>query len=277
MKKLIKKFINIILKANIFLILKEIIEKNSYFDLKINNTHIHFFCPNALTKWRVETFYDKEPETIEWINNFEKNKKNIFWDIGANIGLYSIYASIKFNNINVISFEPSTSNLRILSRNLYINNLHDKIKIFQIPLNDISNRFSKMEELYFLEGGAMNNFGDNLNYERAEFFPSMKYSIFGTNINTLVDQKILDLPNYIKIDVDGIEHLILQGANKYLNSNIIKEILVEVNENFPDQKKKILDIMKKNNFYFKWKKNNLNFIENKELEKTFNYLFSRKN
>ena len=30
-------------------------------------------------------------------------------------------------------------------------------------------------------------------------------------------KKILDIPDYIKIDVDGIEHLILEGGNKYLN------------------------------------------------------------
>ena len=40
-----------------------------------------------------------------------------------NIGLYSIYAALRHKNIEVISFEPSTNNLRILSRNISINNL----------------------------------------------------------------------------------------------------------------------------------------------------------
>ena len=51
----------------------------------------------------------------------------IFWDIGANIGIYSIYAALKHQHIQVVSFEPSTSNLRILSRNISINNLDEKI------------------------------------------------------------------------------------------------------------------------------------------------------
>ena len=71
--------------------------------------------------------------TIEWINNFKKDYKNkskdiIFWDIGSNIGLFSLYAAKIHKNCKVYSFEPSTSNLRILSRNIDINDLSERIK-----------------------------------------------------------------------------------------------------------------------------------------------------
>ena len=50
----------------------------------------------------------------------------------------------------------------------------------------------------------------------------MKYQILGTTINNLIDNKILEIPDYIKIDVDGIEHLILEGGSKYLKNNKLK-------------------------------------------------------
>ena len=156
MNKFIKKIAIFIFSRNIFLIIKQIIENNSYLKVTINNKIISFFCPNELTKWRVKTLYDKEPETLEWIDNFEENKQIIFWDIGANIGLYSIYAAVKFKNISVVSFEPSSSNLRILSRNISINKIENKIKICQLPLSEFSNHFSTMKETYFIEGSAMN-------------------------------------------------------------------------------------------------------------------------
>ena len=109
--------------------LKDLIEKDSYTIKSINDKKIIFFTPNAISKWRINSLFKKEPETIEWIDNFDQSKKIIFWDIGANIGIYSVYAATKFNNIEVVSFEPSTSNLRILSRNISINNLENKIKI----------------------------------------------------------------------------------------------------------------------------------------------------
>lgn len=277
MTDLFKKFLKLIFNFNFnfFLKIKHFIEKKSYINKEINNNTVIFFCPNILSKWRVDTLYQKEPETLEWINNFDINKKIIFWDIGANIGLYSIYAAMKFNNINIISFEPSTSNLRILSRNISINSLKNKIKIFQLPLSNLPNHFSTMRESNFIEGGAMNSFGSNLNFEGKDFISNMNYNMFGTSINSLINQEILGLPNYIKIDVDGIEHLIIEGADKYLKDPTISEILVEINENFFDQKNYILNMMKKNNFKLIWKKNNINFIENKKLNNTFNYYFSK--
>ena len=48
-------------------------------------------------------------------------------------------------------------------------------------------------------------------------------------------------PNYIKIDVDGIEHLILKCGEKVLLNT--KEILIEINENFEKQSKEALDLL----------------------------------
>ena len=36
--------------------------------------------------------------------------------------------------------------------------------------------------------------------------------MFGTSIDHLIKEQILDIPDFIKIDVDGIEHLILDGG-----------------------------------------------------------------
>ena len=121
--------IETILKRNILLRFKEFLEKKAI-QIKLFVITKFFFTPNELIKWRVDTILDKEPETIQWIDEFEDN--SIFWDIGSNIGLYSIYAALKKDKIKIYSFEPSTSNLRTLSRNISINNLHKKISI--IPL-----------------------------------------------------------------------------------------------------------------------------------------------
>ena len=98
---------------------KDFIQSDSYQSILILNKKTSFFVPNQLTQYRVDTFFTKEPETLRWIDNFTKKKKIIFWDIGANIGLYSIYAALKHQDIEIHSFEPSSSNLRVLSRNKY--------------------------------------------------------------------------------------------------------------------------------------------------------------
>ena len=54
---------------------------------------LKFLTPNRVNKHRVNTFFTKEPETLEWINTFDEN--SVFFDIGANVGLYSCYAAKK--------------------------------------------------------------------------------------------------------------------------------------------------------------------------------------
>ena len=88
-----------------------------------DNSQIEFclISTNELTKYRATTFSTKEPETLRWIDEF--GGKGVFYDIGANIGLYSIYNSLKHPKSITIAFEPSSSNLRVLTRNISINNL----------------------------------------------------------------------------------------------------------------------------------------------------------
>ena len=127
-----------------------------------------------LPLFRADTLFSKEPETLEWIDNFIEKENLIFWDIGANIGLYSIYNALKNNNSRTISFEPSTSNLRVLSRNISINNLEKNIQIVPIPLTNKENKFLMMKEGQFTEGGALNSFGESWNFEGKTFKSEMK-------------------------------------------------------------------------------------------------------
>ena len=65
--------------------------------------------------------------------------------------------------------------------------------------------------------------------------------------NDLVQKLKIDKPNYIKIDVDGIEHLILNGFSDILSDT--KSILIEVSNNFKAKKNYIKNFLEKNSFY----------------------------
>jgi len=288
---MVEKLTNILFKLLIFFdflifkitkrkflpLFQKFLEENySYHSIKILNKDINFFVPNSLVRWRVDTFFIKEPETLEWIDSFDDNPNIIFWDIGANIGLYSIYAALKFKNIEIVSFEPSTSNLRVLSRNISINKLEDKIKINQFPLTNIENKYLIMKEGDFIEGGALNSFGESFNFEGNSFNAQNNYQVYGTTINYLLKNNILLIPDYIKIDVDGLEHLILEGGDKFLGDKKVKSISIEVNENFVNQYDAILKYMEQFNFIFKHKKHNKDFFNsNSDFSKTYNYVFEK--
>ena len=222
--------------------LAEFIRNNSIIKKKIFNKNILFFAPNELIKWRVKTIYSKEPETINWINNFKKN--SIFWDIGANIGLYSIYAALKLKKIKIMAFEPSSLNYNILAKNISMNKLNTKINIFQIPLTSYKNKFLNFNETSFSEGSALHSF--NTKTSKKKILNS--YKIYGTSIDFLIKNKIVDFPDYVKIDVDGIEDKILNSAKSLLKSKKLKSVLIETSIS---KKKNIIKLLKKNNFIIK--------------------------
>ena len=268
------KIFKIITKRRILIWLNDFVQERSYKSIKILDKEIKFFVPNQLVEWRVDTYFSKEPETLEWIDSFQEKENLIFWDIGANIGLYSIYNSLKHPKSTTIAFEPSSLNLRVLTRNISINNLEKNIKVVTTPLTNKKNIFQEMKEVQFVEGGALNSFGEKFDFEGKEFKPTMKYNLLGTTINYLLENSILDIPDYIKIDVDGIEHLILEGGDKFLNNKKVKSLSIEVNENFREQYDKVLNLMNKYEFKLLHKKNNDDmFSEQSKFKKIFNYIF----
>ena len=272
------KIFKIITKRSILIWFNDFFQQRSYKSIKILDKEIKFFVPNQLLEWRVNTYFSKEPETLEWIDSFQEKDNLIFWDIGANIGLYSIYNSLKHPKSTTIAFEPSSSNLRVLTRNISINNLEKNIKVVSIPLTNKENIFQEMKEGQFIEGGALNSFGEKFDFEGKEFKPNMKYNLLGTTINYFLENSILDIPDYIKIDVDGIEHLILEGGDKFLNDKKVKSLSIEINENFKEQYDKVLNLMNKYEFKLLHKKHNDDMLsEQSRFKNTYNYIFKKLN
>lgn len=263
-----------LINKSFLLIFKEFIEDDLYTSKKILNKRIKFFIPTLITKWRVDSFFIKEPETLQWIDSFINKKKIVFWDIGANIGLYSIYAALKHHDIKIYAIEPSTSNLRVLSRNISINNFEKKILITQLALSEKKTSHNLMTESTFIEGGALNAFSESTNFEGKKIIKENKYQILGTNTDMLTKTFGIEMPDYIKIDVDGLEHLILKGSKQILKSKL-KSILVEINENYTEQYNSVLKVMRLNNFKLIAKEQSPLINHNKAFKNSYNYIFSK--
>ena len=275
--KIIDFFLDKFFKKSFLIFFNDFFNRDFYSSQNIKNKKVDFFTPNAVSKWRVKSLFTKEPETIEWIDNFKNlnNRPIIFWDIGSNIGLYSIYAACTHKNIKIYSFEPSTSNLRLLSRNISINGLSEKIFIAQFPLSKKNFQFSEMNEQEFKEGWSMNTYGKAKDFEGKEFKPTQKYNIFGLSIDYLIENNILEVPNYIKIDVDGIEDEILAGGIKSLGHENLKGISIELNENYKSQFENVLSIMEKVKLKFKHKKHAKIYDSDKKFSNMYNFVFER--
>ena len=71
---IINKILNLIKKTDLMSSVYNKIKENSYCSIILNKRKISFYTPSAQTKRRIETYFTKEPETIEWINSFQKKR-----------------------------------------------------------------------------------------------------------------------------------------------------------------------------------------------------------
>jgi len=212
---------------------------NQIENIKRNDVELKFYTPNKLNLYRVKTFLSKEPETLDWIDKF--NEGSVFWDIGSNIGIFTCYAAKK-KNCKVYSFEPSVFNLEVLCKNISLNKLNNLVTVFPLPFSD------KIKEGDFNmsstdKGGAISTFGEDFTYDGSELKTIFNYKTFGVTMDDAIKYFKLPFPSYLKIDVDGIEHLILKGGLSVLEK--AKEVLIEVDDKFETQTNQVKEYLEK--------------------------------
>ncbi len=179
-----------------------------------------------LEKWRSETLFSKEPETISWIEHYA-NSENVFYDVGANIGSYSLYAAYFHSDLNVYSFEPVTNNFLTLTRNRELNKL-DNLNPFQIALSSANG----IDTIYLSDdrvGNSGAQISAPINEHGQSFEPMSKNILLCLRLDSMVEDYNFPPPNFVKIDVDGHELDILDGAMKTLARPELLSILIECN------------------------------------------------
>lgn len=180
-----------------------------------------------LCRFRARTFFVKEPETLEWISTFSRS--SFFIDIGANIGIYSLYAARQ--GVNVVSVEPDSLNFALLNLNIFNNSLSKSIRCFPIALHD-NVGYSALSLKKLQWGGALSCFDDTRDQFGTEFQPEHIQGVYGDTLDNFVES-IGQYPSHVKIDVDGNELYILKGGSKVLSSKHLKSMLIELDENHP--------------------------------------------
>ena len=186
---------------------------------------LHFDATHRLPMYRGLQLLKKEPDTIRWIDDFFKQGE-IFYDIGSNIGVFALYAAKK--GVNVYAFEPEAGNYYILNKNIYYNGFTEKIKAFNLALND-SNKFSVLNLSNINIGKSGHSFDTNMDSNHSYYEPIHKQGVFGLSLDDAINIYNLPFPHHIKIDVDGNEHRILRGMKKTLSDKRLRSIAVELN------------------------------------------------
>ena len=164
---------------------------------------------NKMEQYRRATWDTKEPETIKWIDSFKKT--DCFIDVGANIGIYTLYAASQYPKMLIYAFEPMKANYDRLCDNIVLNKFANVIA-FQRAVG-VKDGFSG-----FCGEGEAGTSGGQLGIGEKTQVVSVDTIISATSLRNV----------NLKIDIDGLELDVIKGA---LNSfSYIKSILIEVSK-----------------------------------------------
>jgi FkbM family methyltransferase len=185
-----------------------------------------FTTPTRLLQARAKSIMTKEPDTIRWIDEFKPN--DVFWDIGANVGVFGLYAA-RQRGVLVLAFEPSADNYAVLCRNIEINAFEDQVIPYCVALvggTKLGVLNSPSREM----GASLHQFGQK--GQTSRYWnggnTTSAQGVVGFSIDDFIEQFRPPFPTRLKIDVDGLEWPILQGARNTLCDRRLKSVMAEL-------------------------------------------------
>jgi FkbM family methyltransferase len=195
---------------------------------------LQFVCNSPMEEMRVHSLLVKEEGTIAWLKQYLRPGE-VFLDVGANIGLYSLVAAHYVGpQGHVYAVEPHSVNVISLLQNVAANHFQDRIHVIPSALHDSSGVFTF--NYFSLEpGSAMSQLGETRDGYENEFVPVMKEMKVAVSIDDLVARHGMAAPHHIKIDVDGNELQVVDGMMQFLRgSSRPRSVQVEVNARYKD-------------------------------------------
>lgn len=239
--------------------------------ISTQNGKIAFWTSNEICWWRAQTLLSKEPETIEWIDGFAAG--DVYWDIGANVGVYALYAA-KRPDVRVLAFEPSPFNYYALCRNVALNEVGESLSAYCLAFNKVSVLdFFNMSTVEI--GGALSSFGEVTDYWGKPYKPEFRQAMIGFSLDDFIAHFNPHFPTHLKIDVDGIEAKIVEGGMHTLSDPRLKSISIELDVKRASEEAYVSNLLTQCGFELRQRKHS-DLIEQSVYASSYNYLFVRK-
>ena len=193
-----------------------------------------FRCASAEAVKAAARFVYDEPETVWWIDHLVQ-PGDCVWDVGANVGLYALYAGLRVGaGGTVVAFEPAADNYAALCRNAALNPMPADVRCFCVALSD-ETRAATLFLTSQDAGRAAHVFGRTEDAASGEARPHAQ-SALGFTADDFIARFGVRAPDHIKIDVDSIEERIVRGGAAAFAK--ARTLIVELNIGETEQARK---------------------------------------
>jgi FkbM family methyltransferase len=153
-----------------------------------------------------------EFEDMMFLLHFLRSEDH-FFDIGANVGSYSILANSHVG-AKTISFEPLPATVELLKNNKAINDSNESWKIEQLAIGD------KENSLWFTSDR------DTMNQIVEESYQGNKIKVDVISLDQYCNEHEI-VPSLIKVDAEGFDENVIVGGENTLTNELVKALIIE--------------------------------------------------
>lgn len=190
--------------------------------MRVHFKDITFRMATNETSYVTKQLFWNGPENFEYTPIFARlvRKCSGFVDIGANTGYYSLLASKANSQIVVHAFEPASGPYHFLTQNIHINQLKGRVFAHEIALSNNKGEVEFFEIInpagtyarYNLSGVG----GLKKTHETQE--QSVRKTVRAETLDEYASQAKIEFLDLLKIDTEGTENLVLEGAQRIIRN-----------------------------------------------------------
>lgn len=176
----------------------------------------------------------KEPETVAWIEA-EMKPGDVFYDVGANVGAYTLVAhAVGGGRCRIVAFEPGSGSYAALCKNILLNGAQECVVALPVALCAVR-RLLTLTYSDTSPGAALHSIAG-----ATPAGPSQ--TVLGFPLDELIRDHGLPHPSHLKVDVDGAEQEVIAGASRTLEDPRLRTMLIEIDQ-ANDADAKLLDVL----------------------------------
>ena len=195
---------------------RRIIVFRGVMNLSVNGTTAQFVANEesvvAKTRSRLQ---EEEYELVSILDEIRAD--DVFYDVGANTGLYSCFVANKCKQCRIVAFEPYPPNIKEIKQNAELNS-PKQISIFNIALSDTSGTTSFTTPEEPTPGHGTGSITGDQDGE----------SVHTIQGDELISNNEAPPPNIVKIDVEGAEPLVIKGLKTALSDQHCRLVFCEL-------------------------------------------------
>lgn len=190
--------------------------------LKVAGVEAEFDASNVNAINWLAWMYDREAELLETVVD-ELQTDDVFYDVGANLGLYTCVAASALSEGTVVAFEPSPVNVPFLERNVERNEGDVIVETKALADERGVVPFEQPDERAGSQVGALAPDTDDADRE-----------VDAVPADDLAADGDVPEPNVVKIDVEGAEPLVVDGMERLLDRDACRALFCELHLPHPD-------------------------------------------